>query len=142
MTYQPGVNSMTDCPRPGVLVVDDWSDVGAAVADLLAYLGYSPHVVSTGAAAVEAVRREPATFALILIDVHMSGMDGPATLNAVRALAPNLPCVFMCAGSSVYSVEDLLSRGGHAVLRKPLSLQQLGEAVAKAIGASPTNGNC
>ncbi|QJX00943.1 hypothetical protein FTUN_8581 [Frigoriglobus tundricola] len=86
---------------------------------------------------MDAVRREPATFALVLLDVQMSGMDGPATLDAVRAIAPSLPCVFMCAGSCEYTVDDLVSRGGRAVLRKPLTLHQLGEAVAKAIGTPP-----
>ncbi len=136
---QSNVNSMTESARLCVLVVDDWSDVGTAVADFLSHLGYTPRVVSTGAAAAELVQRGSDTFALALIDVHMSHMDGPATLDAIRALVPSLPCVFMCAGSSKYTVDDLLSRGGLAVLRKPLSLQELGEVVAKAIGRSRTD---
>ena len=132
----PNVNSMTESNRPCVLVVDDWSDVGTAVADFLSHLGYSPRVVSNGAAAVDLVKQASNTFALVLIDVQMSGMDGPSTLDGIRTHAPSLPCVFMCAGSSEYTVDDLLSRGGFAVLRKPLSLQQLSEVVTKAIGRS------
>jgi CheY-like chemotaxis protein len=45
-----------------------------------------------GAQAVEVYRSRPGAFALVLIDLHMPGMDGPATLEALRQIDPSVHC--------------------------------------------------
>lgn len=68
-----------------------------------------------------------------MLDVRMPGMDGPATLDALRAVDPGLPCVFV-SGQSGYSDGELLAHGAAAVLAKPVGLEELGRAVAGAVG--------
>ena len=119
--------------RPAVLVVDDDSVVRQTLVAMLAHRGYEPLPAADGDEAVVVCRARPGGVAAAVLDVRMPGMDGPATLDALRALVPGLPCVFVSGHSGEYSESDLLARGGNAVLDKPVASAQLGDAVAAAI---------
>jgi CheY-like chemotaxis protein len=100
---------------------------------MLSRRGYEPLPAADGDEAVLMCRARPGGVAAAVLDVRMPGMDGPATLDALRALVPGLPCVFVSGNCGDYSETDLLARGGSAVLGKPVALAQLGDAVAAAI---------
>lgn len=125
---------MPDSELPVVLVVDDDSVVRQTLAAMLARRGYEPLPVAGGDEAVVACRARPGGVVAAVLDVRMPGMDGPATLDALRVLLPGLPCVFVSGHCGDYTEADLLARGGSAVLGKPVALAQLGDAVAAAIG--------
>src|SRR5687767_15485011 len=86
-----------------VLVVDDDSVVRQVLAAMLASEGYEPLPVSGGDEAVAVCRSRPRAVAAAVLDVKMPGMDGPATLDALLALAPGLPCVFVSGHTGDYS---------------------------------------
>ena len=69
-----------------------------------------------------------------MVDVRMPGMDGPAALDALRGVRPDLPCLFLTGGSG-YTGADLAGRGA-GVATKPVSLAALGAALAAATGAA------
>ena len=68
-----------------------------------------------------------------MVDVRMPGMDGPATLDALRGVRPDLPCLFLTGGSG-YTGADLAGRGA-GVATKPVSLAALGDALTAATSA-------
>ncbi|MBN9118483.1 MAG: response regulator [Planctomycetes bacterium] len=117
---------------PTVLVVDDESAVRLTLAAMLAHHGYEPVLAAGGAEAVELCRARTGTVAAVVLDVRMPGMDGPATLDALRALEPALPCVFV-SGENKYADTELLARGAVTVLVKPVGLEEFGRAVTAAI---------
>jgi CheY-like chemotaxis protein len=125
---------MTDPRTPAVLVVDDESGVRLTLAAMLAHHGYEPLPVANGEEAVTECRVRLSGVAAVVLDVRMPGMDGPTTLDALRTLVPQLPCVFVSGYTGDYTEADLLARGGATVLGKPVALNQLGIAVAAAIG--------
>lgn len=49
----------------------------------------------------------------------MPGLDGPATLAALKAINPCLRCCFMSGGTGRYAPEDLLLLGAAHVIMKP-----------------------
>jgi CheY-like chemotaxis protein len=124
---------MIDSGTLAVLVVDDDSVVRQVLAAMLASRGYEPLPVAGGGEAVEICRTRPGVVAAAVLDVKMPGMDGPATLDALLALSPGLPCVFVSGHTGDYSEPELLARGASAVLNKPVAAAQLGDAVAAAI---------
>jgi CheY-like chemotaxis protein len=82
--------------------------------------GYEVRVCGSGA---EAIQSAPA-FApdLIVLDVMMPGMDGPATMDALRKL-PDLaatPVVFFTANTQELVRQDLLRRGALDIIIKPI----------------------
>ncbi|MBP3955893.1 response regulator [Gemmata sp. G18] len=120
---------MTISPDPTVLLVDDSSSVRAALGAMLTHHGYVPRPARNGAHGVEVYRATVGVVAAIL-DVQMPVMDGPATFDALRALDPNLPCVFVSGDTAPYTEAELLARGAFAVLGKPVDLDRLGIILA------------
>jgi len=103
-----------------ILHVDDEPDIREVV-DVA--LGLNPdfevRACASGAEAVTAAA-EWLPF-LILLDVMMPGMDGPATLAQLRKNAPTatIPVIFMTARAQAREVERFLALGAQGVISKP-----------------------
>ena len=130
----PGGTAEDADPKQVILVVDDEPAVRATLAAMLTHHGYDPRAVGCGADAVEACRG--GGVAAAILDVRMPGMDGLATLDALRMIAPTLPCEFVSGDTGKYTARELLNRGAAAVLPKPVSLADLGRAVSEALAGS------
>ena len=75
---------------------------------------------------------EGGQFDLVVSDVVMPSMDGPAMAREIRKLAPELPVLFM----SGYAEEQLRKEIGIPnawFMPKPFSVQQLGEKVGEVL---------
>ena len=119
--------------RPLVLVVDDDPEVLAMLGTALRHHGFAVALAPSGAEAVRLFRAGRAD--AVLCDVQMPGLDGPATLQALRALDPAVRCVFMSGHSGRYAAEDLLGLGAAAVLDKPFrSLAELAGVLREVAG--------
>ncbi|MBV8613282.1 MAG: response regulator, partial [Acetobacteraceae bacterium] len=68
------------------------------------------------------------TLDLLVTDVIMPGMDGPALAAHVRAERPGLPVLFITGHPGAHMLD------GEAVLAKPFTARELSEAVARALG--------
>jgi len=91
--------------------------------------GYEVRICATGG---DALLSAPA-FApdLILLDMMMPGMDGPATMDALRALpgTASTPMVFFTANTQSHIRQDLLRRGALGVIIKPIEPNALVEQI-------------
>jgi two-component system cell cycle sensor histidine kinase/response regulator CckA len=116
-----------------VLVVDDDAPVREATARLLASMGYEALEADGGLAAVERYRLRQADVRAVLLDLTMPGMDGPATLEALRALDPDVR-VLVTTGFEVDGrVEALRAQGCRGVLAKPYARETLADALAAVL---------
>jgi CheY-like chemotaxis protein len=68
---------------------------------------------------------------MILCDVMMPGMDGPATLARLRESPQtvNTPVVFMTARGQAHEIEHFKSLGAVGVIAKPFDPMTLAESV-------------
>jgi DNA-binding NtrC family response regulator len=122
---------------PCVLVVDDEPAIRGLLQVMLRRLGYTPLLAPGCAEAVQTFRGRTGPVALALVDVRMPGGDGPATLAALRALDPGLPCCFMTGHSGAYSEEELLGRGALGVLYKPFPEHALAGVLRRSQAGGP-----
>jgi len=108
-----------------VLLADDNPVNRLLVTELLAMAGITPDAVENGEQAVEQVRRAP--YDVVLMDVHMPGMDGLAATRAIRALpgGAQLPVVAMTASVLHDEREACRAAGMNDHLPKPLDTHQL-----------------
>ena len=91
--------------------------------------GYEVRVCGNGA---QAVQSAPAYAPdLILLDFMMPGMDGIATMDALRELPETaaIPVVFFTANAQRQVQQDLLLRGALGVIVKPIEPQALVEQI-------------
>ena len=119
---------MTELQR--ILYVEDDPDI-QAIARLALELvgGFTVEACSSGR---EALDKAPAFGPqLILLDVMMPGMDGPATLAALRALpeAVLAPVIFMTAKVHAGEVAHYESLGAAGVIAKPFDPMTLAETI-------------
>ena len=124
-----------------VLYVEDDPDIRAVAEIALQDVGgFTTVICESGTEAVEkAPGFEPE---LILLDVMMPGMDGPATLQALRKLPglERVPVIFMTARLQKSEIEEYLDLGALGVIPKPFDPMTLSEQIA-AILADAAGGN-
>jgi CheY-like chemotaxis protein len=104
-----------------VLVVDDEEAVRRLLELLLRRTGFTVRSAASGQEAVNRFREYHESIAVVLLDVQMPGMDGPATLAALHEIDPNIECCFMSGGTGKYAPEELLGLGAAHLFRKPLT---------------------
>lgn len=118
--------------RTTILVVDDEEFVANLAQVALTRRGYDVTVARTGQAALDYVRANAGSIALVLLDLRMPDKDGIDLLPILSAIDPELRVIL----SSGYFEADVLSRvvdEGVTFLQKPYTVQKLGEAVAAAL---------
>jgi two-component system, OmpR family, response regulator len=113
-----------------ILVVEDEPDIQLITRLSLEIRGgYDVHVCGSGAEAVEAAPAYAPD--LVLLDLMMPGMDGRATMDALRRL-PQLaatPMVFLTAITQIEVRQDLIRRGALDTIIKPVEPNALVEQI-------------
>lgn len=118
-----------------ILYVEDMLDIQLVAQLALETVGgFTVKVCSSGEEAV----REAEAFApeMILLDVMMPGMDGPATLKALRQLPAlaAVPVVFVTASVQPAEVAHFKSLGARDVIGKPFDPMTLSDQVRSIWG--------
>ncbi len=108
-------------PRRRVLVVDDVAPNRMVARILLEGAGHEVALATDGAEAVEAVRK--GGFDLVLMDIHMPGMDGLEATRRIRAEEAGgrrVPIIALSADALREQVEQCRAVGMDGHLAKPL----------------------
>lgn len=104
-----------------ILLVEDDAAVRSMARIALENAGFTVLVASSADAALKTIHGHPGEIHLIISDVIMPRMGGRQTVEAVRALLPNLPALFISGYTEdrIASVEDAGS--ADAFLPKPFT---------------------
>jgi two-component system, NtrC family, response regulator HydG len=114
-----------------ILVVDDDYAHRTMLKTLIAGWGYEVREADDGAAAVEAVQRDP--FDLVLMDIRMVRVSGIEALEEIRRFNPALPVILMTAYASLETAVEALKKGAYDYLTKPLDFDELRLALDRAL---------
>ena len=120
-----------DRPRGNetVLVVDDEPDLLEMMRVGLARLGYAVTGYSDPAHALEAFRREPDRWDVVVTDQVMPGINGGALIAKLREIRPLCP-IILCTGFSDGATERLANEAGVAgFFLKPVEPQRIAETI-------------
>jgi CheY-like chemotaxis protein len=119
-----------------VLLVDDEPDIRTIGAMSLRRVGkWEVRAASSGAEAIALAKESVPD--LVLLDVMMPELDGPATLEKLRE-HPELaavPVIFMTAKVQAREVERWLAIGAIGVIRKPFDPMTLPTEIRSLVGA-------
>lgn len=105
---EPARSSGTRSPFETVLVAEDDEPVRALICAVLRHAGYQVMHASDGAKALEIYRKNPGAIRLVLSDVVMPRMDGPALIEELTRMDPSLKAIYM----SGYTGDRRAARGG------------------------------
>ena len=117
-----------------ILVVDDTPSNVKLLADVLGAKGYAVVTAASGADALEVVERERP--ALILMDIHLPGIDGIEALRRLRADAGtrDIPVLAVTASAMTHDRQKILAAGFDGYQTKPINLREFLAAVDAAVG--------
>ena len=119
-----------------VLVAEDHAVNRQYLSALLESLHHRAHFVGTGHDAVQAVRDE--VFDIVLMDLHMPGLDGVGATLEIRALpdraAATVPIIALTADAFPETRERCLLAGMNDFLPKPVSPADLASALRRLFG--------
>jgi two-component system OmpR family response regulator len=124
-----------------ILYVDDEPDIREVAAIALELdEGISTRVVGSGREALEALREPGYHPDLVMLDVMMPQMDGPATLAEIRRMPglERLPVIFITARAQSHELAGFLALGAIGVITKPFDPMMLPvEVRAMVVRAGP-----
>ena len=115
--------------KPGVLVVDDDHLLRSVVQLGLERDGFDVWMACNGRQAIDVYQEHSERITLVLLDVRMPGLDGPATLDALREFNPEVVACFMSGDTGDYNPDDLIRRGAALVIAKPFTVPALADAL-------------
>jgi CheY-like chemotaxis protein len=122
-----------------ILVAEDNPVNQRVIMRLLQKLGYAPVAVNNGVEAVNAVKAAP--YDLVLMDVEMPELDGPAATRAVRreVLAGGQPAIIALTAHSLDGrSQEFKDAGMDGYLAKPIRTAELTRILALRGRPAPT----
>ena len=122
-----------------VLVVDDNSKVLEVTGQILESHGYTATLMESPEKALDLLKNEPNRFGVILLDWKLrSSIDGDIVLKMLKHIVPDFktPIVFVTAHTAISS-KYLMRLGAYDTLTKPVTADQLIDAVERALNKKP-----
>ena len=118
-----------DSSRSEILVVEDDPDIAQLIAHYLEKAGYAVAHLSTGAAVMPRVRREPP--ALVVLDLMLPGLDGLMLCQAMRSdpQTAGIPIIMVTARGEEADRIRGLELGADDYVTKPFSPKELAARV-------------
>ncbi|CAI8695422.1 response regulator [Burkholderia pyrrocinia] len=129
----PGDATDDDAPNVRVLFVDDNPVNRSLVHDQLDVLGYHADVAANVADALELVARH--SYALVMTDLNMPGLDGYTFARVLRERGHTLPILAVTAHAEPDEQRLSLEAGIDEIVTKPTSLKSLEQAITRYTGS-------
>jgi len=125
-----------------ILLGEDELEVRSYLEMALRCHGYSIESAQDGEEVLAFLEREREKISLVLLDIMMPRKDGLETLRDIRRVDQDLPVVMLSGASSPLKVVEAMKSGATDFIPKPVSHEDLCDAIEKALGVSvPVNGH-
>ncbi len=128
-------------PRGGgewVLVVDDEEPIRQTVQNTLERFGYRVLLACHGAEAVATYAQRSRDIAVVLTDMAMPVMDGPALIVALKAINPEVPIIASSGLTSNSGIAKVMAAGVNRFAQKPYTAGVILNLVHQAIHEART----
>jgi DNA-binding NtrC family response regulator len=113
-----------------LMIVDDEEQFLESMKKRLSVRGFNVIAVTRGEKAIEAARQQPVDIALV--DLKMPGMNGEATLEALKQEHPWIEVVILTGHGSIDSAVECTRSGAYNYLQKPCELDRLLDVLSQA----------
>lgn len=80
-----------------IMLVDDDTNVLAAIKDLLTTFGYTVYSYSSPMSAFNAIKNNPSKFTIIFTDFNMPGLNGIQLIERIKKIVPDMKTI-ICTG--------------------------------------------
>src|SRR5436190_23383531 len=112
--------------KPYVAIVDDVSAFSAYLRTFLSLRGYEARCYTRGDEMLASMKQSEAPD-VVLLDVMMPGLDGLATLKAIKASRPDAQVIMLSGRNQVSTIVEAVRLGAADYVVKPDEPAGLGE---------------
>jgi len=120
--------------RRRLLIVDDDKQMVRTLVDVMRLHGWEADGTHSGETAVDAVRERD--YAVVLMDVRMTGINGLEAFKAMKAVRPGVRVILMTAYTASEILAEAEREGALRILSKPVALEGLIEVLMQATAES------
>ena len=120
-----------------VLVVDDEKSIRDITRQTLEAFGYRVLLAGSGDEALSIYSVHQFEIDVVLTDMMMPGMDGPATIEKLKQINRDIKII---ATSGIHTHKDFVSRHGWAFLEKPYTADSLLSSLRQVLGDRVVSG--
>lgn len=114
-----------------ILIIDDQETLCYFLGESLEEKGYQTIAAYTAEEGLEVVTRQQVD--LVLLDLKLPDGDGLDVLYEIRKADSNLPVIVLTGHAGVESAVQAMKLGAYDYLEKPINLEELSIAAAKAL---------
>jgi CheY-like chemotaxis protein len=132
----PSAEVTTELPHgdgQAVMVVDNEQPLVALAEEILAELGYEPIGFSSSRMALDAFRKAPHRFDMVLTDETMPELVGVDLAREIVSLRPEMPIVLMSGFCGAQLYERARDVGIRELLCKPLRRKDIAECFERVL---------
>ena len=116
-----------------ILVAEDHEGLRELAKEALEALGYRVLLAATGGQALEIFMDKHSSIDLVLLDIVMPEMGGPAALEKMLSIKPTLRAILVTGYAADVDSVGLMMQKGMLILQKPYSSQDLGQSVRSVL---------
>jgi two-component system cell cycle sensor histidine kinase/response regulator CckA len=137
-TETPPARDTTPVPhgQEVILIAEDHEGVRTMALETLEGFGYRVVVARDGEEALHMFEERSGEIALVVLDVVMPRLGGPALYNKLKVMKPRLAVIFTTGYLGEIAALEPLLAGGAALLQKPYSPASLGRRVREVLDAA------
>jgi CheY-like chemotaxis protein len=121
---------------PHVLIVDDNESLGTTYEHLLNEHGFQVITARTGEEAVQRCESGQCDVGLAIVDLRLPGIDGPATIEALRRWRPELKVIALSGQTLSPFFGRLADEGVRHFLSKPFTIGTLLQIIGEVLEPS------
>jgi PAS domain S-box-containing protein len=135
-------SEQTSLPRGAgelILVVDDEESVRTVTSRTLERYGYRALTAANGAEALSLYAEHAGEIAVVLTDMSMPVLDGPATITALRDLDPQVTIIGSSGLDADAKVKSALGPEPHNFIAKPYTAEALLQMLQRVIPHRPNS---
>jgi two-component system cell cycle sensor histidine kinase/response regulator CckA len=132
-TAQPSRRDLPAGNGELILVIDDENAIREVARETLSAFGYKVMIASDGAEAMAVFASHRDDVKVVITDMMMPYMDGPATIRALRRLDPKVKIIATSGLKAEDKIADAAQLGVKIFLPKPYTAEKLLKTVAAAL---------
>ncbi|HSB07260.1 MAG TPA: response regulator [Thermodesulfobacteriota bacterium] len=117
--------------RKPILIVDDERNIRLTLSQALEVLDVETDTASNGDEALTKLKEKE--FGLVLLDLHMPGVQGMEVLRQVREIRPDIRVIIITAYGTVGLAVDAMRLGAVDFVQKPCIPDEIREIVARVM---------
>jgi signal transduction histidine kinase len=130
---EPKSDERTPKGTETILLAEDNEGLREAAQEMLQRLGYRVILASNGAEATELFKANSAKIDLVILDIVMPLLSGPAVYSQMAAIQPDLRAVFATGYTAETASLNSTLVKGVPILQKPYSMKNLGQIVRSTL---------